>query len=84
MISSRKNWLFFVKKIARSGGKFLLSNSDPKNLDINDNFFDELYKEFFIERIEARRNINSKGDERGKVKEILIKNYTNENELKLF
>ena len=54
---------------------FMLSNSDPKNTDINDNFFDELYKDYNILRIKAKRNINSKGTDRGYINELLIKNY---------
>ena len=51
-----------------------MSNSDPKNTDINDNFFDDLYSEFNIERIEVGRAINSDGKKRGKVSELLIHN----------
>lgn len=54
---------------------FMLSNSDPKNTDINDNFFDDLYKDYNIKRVYASRSINSKGDKRGKVSEILVTNY---------
>lgn len=61
--------------IDKIGGKFLLSNSDPKNSDTNDNFFEDLYKNFRIERIEARRNINRNGFDRGAVSELLIMNY---------
>jgi len=55
--------------------KFLLSNSDPKNTDIDDNFFDELYSNFQIDRVFASRAINSNPDKRGKISELLIKNY---------
>ncbi|MDY6846929.1 MAG: Dam family site-specific DNA-(adenine-N6)-methyltransferase [Chloroflexota bacterium] len=65
----------FCHKIDKLGGKFLLSNSDPKNIDPNDDFFDDLYSKFHIERIYARRNINSNGNERGLVSELLIMNY---------
>ncbi len=51
------------------------SNSDPKNTDEEDEFFDDLYKDYSIERIQAARSINSKGTGRGKVSEILITNY---------
>ncbi|MDA9165924.1 Dam family site-specific DNA-(adenine-N6)-methyltransferase [Candidatus Poseidoniaceae archaeon] len=54
---------------------FMLSNSDPKNADERDNFFDELYKEFKIIRILAPRSINSDGKGRGKISEILVTNY---------
>jgi len=55
--------------------KFLLSNSDPKNTDINDNFFDEMYSDFKIDRVFASRAINSNPNKRGKISELLIKNY---------
>ena len=33
----------FYERISDKGAKAILSNSDPKNVDENDNFFDELY-----------------------------------------
>ena len=42
---------------------------------VNDNFFDDLYADFNISRVEASRMINSKGSSRGKIKELLIKNF---------
>ncbi len=53
----------------------MLSNSDPKNADINDNFFDHIYSKFTIQRIPARRNINSKASGRGALNEIVVTNY---------
>ena len=48
--------------------KFLLSNSHcPYTLD--------LYKDFEIVTVQARRNINTKSSGRGPIKEILVKNY---------
>ena len=64
----------YFKLLNKKGAKLLLSNSDPKNVDINDQFFDDLYKGFDIKRIEASRAINSKGEKRGKVTEVLISN----------
>ena len=64
----------YFRILNKKGAKLLLSNSDPKNVDINDEFFDDLYKGFDIKRIEASRAINSKGSKRGKVNEILISN----------
>lgn len=64
----------YFRILNKKGAKLLLSNSDPKNVDINDEFFDNLYKEFDIKRIEASRAINSKGSKRGKVTEVLISN----------
>jgi DNA adenine methylase len=57
------------------GAKLMLSNSDPKNENPNDEFFDELYKDFRIERIKASRAINSNGAKRGRISELLITNY---------
>lgn len=65
----------FVKQIDKKGAKVLLSNSDPKNADPKDEFFDELYADFLIQRISASRMINSKGTARGKISEILVSNY---------
>lgn len=62
-------------RLHEKGAKLMLSNSDPKNVDENDNFFDDLYKDFNIFRVDAKRNINSKGNGRGKIKELLVINY---------
>ena len=53
----------------------MLSNSDPKNTDLNDDFFDDLYKPFNIKLVSASRAINSKGSKRGSISELLITNY---------
>ena len=65
----------FYKRISDKGAKAILSNSDPKNEDVNDNFFDDLYKDFTIERVQAKRSINSNGKKRGLINEILVTNY---------
>ena len=53
----------------------MLSNSDPKSINPNDNFFDSLYENYNIKRIKANRNINSNHNNRGKINELLITNY---------
>ena len=63
------------KELSARGSKVMLSNSDPHNIDESDNFFDDLYSDFTILRVEASRMINSKATSRGKIKELLIKNY---------
>lgn len=68
----------FIEKIARKGCNILASNSDPKNTDVYDDFFDELYKSFEINRVNATRIINSKSEGRGIVSELLICNYKGE------
>jgi DNA adenine methylase len=42
---------------------------------MNDNFFDDLYEEFNINRVWAKRSINANPDKRGKLTELLITNY---------
>ena len=56
------------KRLSKRGVKLMLSNS-------NTNFIKELYKDFNIHIVKARRNINSKGDNRGAVEEVIITNY---------
>jgi DNA adenine methylase len=53
----------------------MLSNSDPKNTNKGDNFFDELYKSFNIKRVYAKRMINCQSNKRGNVTEIVVRNY---------
>ena len=65
----------FYKLLSSKGVKVLLSNSDPHNVNQEDDFFDDLYGDFDIQRITAVRLINSKADKRGNVTELLIKNY---------
>ena len=65
----------FYKNLSDKGVKVLMSNSDPHNVDFDDDFFDELYAGFDIQRITAVRMINSKAEKRGNVTELLIKNY---------
>lgn len=65
----------FVERISRKGARVVASNSDPKNVNIEDNFFDDLYSKFKIERIFASRAINSKGNGRGKISELLVANF---------
>lgn len=65
----------FIDKIYNKGAKVVLSNSDPKETDENDNFFDVLYSKYIINRIKATRMINSNGNKRGSVSELLITSY---------
>lgn len=65
----------FVERISRKGARVVVSNSDPKNVNADDNFFDDLYSKFKIERIFASRAINSKGSGRGKISELLVANF---------
>jgi len=64
----------FIDQMSERGAYILASNSDPKNVDECDDFFDKLYARHRISRIDASRAINSVGSGRGKVKELLIAN----------
>ncbi len=64
----------FIDEINTNGAKIMLSNSDPQNIKPEDTFFQDLYKSYTINKVEAVRAINSKGDSRGKIKELLICN----------
>jgi DNA adenine methylase len=63
------------KKLNDKNCLLMLSNSDPKNANSEDNFFDDLYKNFNIERVFAKRMINCQADKRGDITEIVVMNY---------
>lgn len=71
----QKRLCALFKKLDRVGAKLMLSNSDPKNVDPSDDFFDRLYKDYYINRIQANRYINSRADRRGEINELVILNY---------
>ena len=56
------------KELSDRGCYVMLSNHNTKLIN-------ELYKDFNIHVIEAKRNINSDGKKRGKVEEVIITNY---------
>jgi len=64
----------FIDEVSERGASVLVSNSDPKNVNESDDFFDRLYAKYEISRIEANRAINSVGNGRGRIKELLISN----------
>ena len=70
----------FCHKLDTLNHTWILSNSDVKGKDINDNFFDDLYSDFTIQRVDARRSINANPEKRGSLKELLITNQTNNKE----
>lgn len=64
----------FFKKISNKC-KIMLSNSDPKNVNESDSFFDDLYMDYEICRVKAKRMINCQSNNRGDVTEIVVRNY---------
>jgi DNA adenine methylase len=73
--NDQKKLAEFYKKMDTKGAHLILSNSDPKNHDQTDDFFDKLYYGYNIERVPAKRNINSKTSQRGEIQELIIRNY---------
>ena len=63
------------KILDKKGIKQLLSNADLKNHNSQNDFHDNLYGKYTIRRILANRIINSKATKRGKISEILVRNY---------
>ena len=65
----------YINVLNKKGAKIVISNSDPKNNDIDDNFFDKLYDNYNINRVKATRMLNSNASLRGAINELLITNY---------
>lgn len=65
----------YCDRIHQAGYAFMLSNSDGKGKNEEDQFFDVLYQDYTIERVWASRSINANPTKRGKLTEILVHNY---------
>ena len=65
----------YINVLNKKGVKIVISNSDPKNNNTDDNFFDELYKNYNINRVKATRMLNSNASLRRAINELLITNY---------
>ncbi len=64
---------FFIKS-GQTGAATMLSNSaDENDTSLRDKY--ESTEGLYVHEVLARRNINSKGDARGQVKELVIVNY---------
>ncbi len=65
----------FFRELDGKGAKCMLSNSDPRNENPDDTFFDDLFADYYIERVPAKRKINCNGSGRGEINELIITNY---------
>jgi len=65
----------FYRALDLKGARLMLSNSDPQDINPTDDFFQQAYNGFRIERLRASRNINSNPERRGPISELLILNY---------
>ena len=54
---------------------WMLSNADCSAKNPEDTFFEDIYADFHIHRVYASRAINANPEKRGKLTELLIKNY---------
>ena len=71
----QKQLASYYKKLDSKDAKLMLSNSNPKNVNEEDTFFDDIYQGFNINELQANRMINSNATKRGKISELLILNY---------
>ena len=65
----------FCHQLSDAGCYWMESNADCSAKNPEDTFFEELYKGYRIERVYASRFINANPEKRGKLTELLIKNY---------
>ncbi|MCD4771846.1 MAG: DNA adenine methylase [Bacteroidales bacterium] len=67
----------FCDQLDVLGSQWILSNSDVKGKNPDNNFFDDLFKNYHINRVLAKRSINANPDKRGQLTELLITNNKN-------
>ena len=67
----------FCNQISKEQALFVASNSDPKDVNPKENFFDTIYQHFIIKRVSAARMINSDASGRGAISELMISNVVN-------
>jgi DNA adenine methylase len=72
---NQKELADFFRQLDSKDAKLMLSNSNPKNINKDDNFFEDIYKGFYINEISAKRMINANAKGRGEISELLITNY---------
>ena len=65
----------FCHLLSERGCLWMESNADCSAKNPEDTFFEDLYKEYRIERVYASRFINANPEKRGKLTELVIKNY---------
>ena len=79
---NQKELANYFYKLDLKNAKLMLSNSNPKNVNKDDNFFENIYKGFVINEVSAKRMINSNAKGRGEISELLITNYEEQSEWK--
>lgn len=69
----------FCDQVHAAGHHFMLSNSDCSGQNAEDLFLDNLYNAYIIERVWASRSVNAIASKRGKLTEMLVRNYEKTN-----
>ena len=65
----------FCHRLSAEGCLWMESNADCSAKNPEDIFFEELYRDYRIDRVSAARFINANPEKRGKLTELIIKNY---------
>ena len=72
---NQKELARYFRELNGKDAKLMLSNSNPKNTNKDDDFFEEIYTGFNINEVLAKRMINADCTGRGAISELLITNY---------
>lgn len=64
----------FCDRVHHAGHRFMLSNADCYSHN-GDRFFEDLYANYDIQRVWASRSVNANASKRGKLQELLIRNF---------
>lgn len=72
---NQKELASYYRELSSKDAKLMLSNSNPKNTNKDDDFFEEIYTGFNINEVLAKRMINADCTGRGAISELLITNY---------
>ena len=72
---NQKELASYYRELNSKDAKLMLSNSNPKNTNKDDDFFEEIYTGFNINEVLAKRMINADCTGRGAISELLITNY---------
>lgn len=67
----------FCNEVNARGFHFMLSNADCSARNPEDLFFENAYADYNISRVLAARFVNSNPEKRGKLTELLIRNFNN-------
>ena len=67
----------YYDRLSGKGCLLMLSNSDCRGRNPDDTFFDDLYSEYDIQRVFTSRSVSANPSKRGKLSELLIRNYDN-------